>query len=124
MSAQRPVETDLVGSAALAIKTLAEQTDAALAGTAVSVVSDTRTTTNSNGDVAIVFPGLGTVAGVIVTNIYLGGLGDNAKLQVPIWTRVSGAPAGQAYVKAVSSLTGATFTNFAVRFNAIGWGPA
>lgn len=120
----RPAATDLVGSAAAAIRALAFQTDWALAGTAVAVVSDTRATTNSSGDVAITFPGLGTVAGVIVTNIYLGGLGDNAKLQVPVWTRVSGAPAGQVYVKAVSSLTGAAFTNFAVRFNAIGWGPA
>ena len=124
MSLQRPAATDLVGSAAAAIKALAERTDAALTVTAVSVVSDTTATTNGNGDVAIVFPGLGTVAGVIVTNIYLGGVGNNAKLQVPVWTWVTGAPAGQAYVKAVSSLTGATFTNFAVRFNAVAWGPA
>jgi len=119
----RPAPTDLVAGDALAIRTLAENTDRALSVLAVGIIGDTKTSTNGNGDVAISFPTLATVQGVVVLNVY-GTTGTTLQqLQVPVWTRVSGAPAGQAYVKAVSTLTGAALTSHPVRFNAIGWGP-
>jgi hypothetical protein len=35
---------------------------------------------------------------------------------------VDGAPAGQAYLRAFSTLTGAPLANHPVYYNAIGWG--
>lgn len=120
----RPAGTDLEHRAYVAIKGLADATDTALSVLAVAVIGDTKdTTSNPWGDVTLTFPTLARVDGVVILNVY-GTTGTTLQqLQVPIWCRVDGAPAGQAYLRAFSTLTNAVLPGHPVRYNAIGWGP-
>jgi cobalamin biosynthesis protein CobD/CbiB len=118
----RPKPTERVGDAAAAVRDLAVATDARLSVLAVVIIADTKGTTSGNGDIAVSFPTLATVAGVVVCNVY-GTTGTSLQqLQVPVWTKTPGAPAGVAWLRAVNTLTGAVLANHPVRFNAIGWG--
>ena len=124
MTLPRPASTDLYRDTALRIKQLADATDAALSVLGVGIIAATKgTTSNPWGDVTLTFPTLARVDGVVILNVY-GTTGTTLQqLQVPIWCRVDGAPAGQAYLRAFSTLTNAVLAGHPVRYNAIGWGP-
>jgi hypothetical protein len=114
---------DLLNGAAAAIRGLAVDADAALSVLAVATIADTKVSTNGTGDVLLTFPTLAAVTGVVITNVY-GTTGTTIQqLQVPVWCRVPGAPAGAQWMRAFSTLTNAPLLNHPTRFNAIGWGP-
>lgn len=112
-----------VNGAAAAIESLAYATDRALSAVAVATLDDIKLTTNTNGDIVLTFPTLGTIDGVVVTNVY-GTTGTPLQqLQVPVWVRQPGAPAGSVYVRAYTTLGGGLLPgNHPARVNAIAWG--
>jgi hypothetical protein len=119
----RPAPTEAEFTAAEAIYALAVHTDTALSTLAVALLTDTKATTNGNGDITLTFPTLAAVTGVCVLNVY-GVTGTTVQqLQVPVWIALTGAPSGTAWVRAFSTLTGAGLANHPVRVNAVGWGP-
>jgi hypothetical protein len=118
----RPRPTDLLGDAAAAIRYLAETTDQSLGLLAVVIVPDTKATTNANGDVALAFPGIGPVAGVVMANVNPSAGTPLQQIQVPVWGRVRPGPDGWAWMRAISTISNAALANHPVRFVAIGWG--